>query len=555
MSRITAPTLSTRGVSFRLPDGRTLFRDLTLGFEGGLTALVGPNGSGKSTLLALLAGILAPTAGDVVHQGRVGFLPQRPDRAPGGRVVDLMGFGEPFDAMRRLEAGTATPGDLARDLDRVGDLWDLPARIERALARVGLPPFAPGRSLDHLSGGEITRLALAGLVAREPEILLLDEPTNHLDAPARGAIEVLLRDWTGVAVVVTHDRALLRRADRIVELGAGAEPHLVRGGLGTWEAARARREEASAEAVRRADEARRTARREAAEARERQARRNAGGARGARVENMPKILLGARQRQAEQTTGRVNRQASQAQADAEAVARRAREAHHARERVAFAPGPSGLEPFHELLALEGVGVGAAEAPLFGPVSARWVGPVRVGVVGPNGSGKTTFLRVVAGQQAPDRGRVTPGRGLAGTGRLRQLDQLAPSPGPGTVLDAFRRAHPAVPEARAREVLDAFLFPRTRVRTPAARLSEGERTRLWLACALGGPSTPALLLLDEPTNHLDLDAVQALEAILRSFDGGLIVASHDPDFLEALGVTDWVHLEARPDGPSGGWSGT
>jgi ATPase subunit of ABC transporter with duplicated ATPase domains len=516
-------------LTYARADGRALFHDLTLAVGRERTGLIGPNGAGKTTLLRLLAGELTPSSGAVHRTGVVAVLPQDFQPPPDAPLAVVLGIADRLAALRRLDAGQAAPADF----DVVGDDWDLPQRAAAVLARLGLGHLPLDRPVGAVSGGEATRVALAGLQLGHPDVLLLDEPTNHLDAASREALYTFVEEWPGGLLCVSHDRALLRRMDRIVELSSlGVQVY-----GGNYDGYRARRDAEDAAATRELDSARaavRVAEREAREIRERQAHRDAQGRRSAATANMPKILLGRRKRQAQATGARVRAVTEREVAERHERAAAARERVEERARPRFDLPSTTLPAGRTVLALENVTVrfpGAAR-PVLDDVSLRIVGPERVALVGPNGSGKTTLLDVAMGRRAPDSGTV---RRLP-DGEAAYLDQH----GVGldrtrSVLDGFRALHPRMDATAARYALARFLFSDAAALRPVGALSGGERLRASLACVLGGERPPSLLVLDEPTNHLDLDAMEALESALRVYDGAVLVVSHDAAFLEAIGV--------------------
>jgi ATPase subunit of ABC transporter with duplicated ATPase domains len=199
-------------LAYRTPDGRELFSGLTLSLGPEKVGLVGRNGSGKSTLLRIIQGELAPSAGSVAVGGRIGVLPQAFAPPPGAAVADILGAREGLDRIARIEAGAGTDEDLA-DAD-----WTLEPRIDAALAAVGLDGLSLKHDAATLSGGQMTRAALAGLLVAQPALLILDEPTNNLDEAGRRLLAEVLSGWRGGALVVSHERTLLRQMDRIVEL-------------------------------------------------------------------------------------------------------------------------------------------------------------------------------------------------------------------------------------------------------------------------------------------------------------------------------------------------
>lgn len=399
---MSAPFVTLDSLSYSTPDGRSLFQDLTLAFGAERTGLVGRNGVGKSTLARLVLGELRPSAGAVVVRGRVGVLRQSLVPPPDASVADLMGMAEPLARLGRVAAGEGTADDFA-EAD-----WTLEARLTTALADIGLDGLDLDRRAASLSGGQLTRASLAGLLAAEPDLLILDEPTNHLDAAARERVAEVLGRWKGGAIVISHDRGLLRRMDRLVELsGLGAQ--VFGGAYDLYAERKAQAEAAAARDL--ADAERRAARvaREVQVAAERKARRDATGKRSRTRGDQPKIMLDFRAERAEASGGRETRLAQRLAAEAaESLAAADARVERVR-RLAFGLPPSGLAAGKTVLAFEDVGFGYPGRPLLLKDRAlRIVGPERVAVSGSNGSGKTTLLRLAAGELAATSGRIVRG---------------------------------------------------------------------------------------------------------------------------------------------------
>ena len=518
------------GLSYRTPEGDALFEDLTLAFGAERTGLVGRNGVGKTTLIRLMLGELVPAGGSVVVRGRLGVLRQALAPPPGATLADLLSAREALARLARVEAGEGDETDFA-EAD-----WTLPARLDAALAQVGLDGLDLDRPAASLSGGQATRAALAGLLAAEPDLILLDEPTNNLDAEARELVAGALAAWKGGAIVVSHDRELLRQMDRIVELsGHGAKVY--GGNYDLYVERKAQEEAAAARDLENVERRLAQVGRDVQVARERKARRDAAGRRFAAKGTESRLFLDAQAERAESSAGREARLAARLQDQAADDLAEAQERVERLRKLDFALPPSGLASGKTVLALEDATFAYPdEAPVIRDFSLRIVGPERVAVTGPNGSGKTTLVKLAAGELAPTAGRVVLGARAALFDQKTEMLRAEE-----TLLEAFRRINPDASRNDAQAALARFLFRNTAAEKRIDTLSGGERLRAALACVLMSSAPPQLLILDEPTNHLDLDSIAAVEAALRGYDGAILVVTHDRDFLDAIEITREVRL--------------
>ncbi|WP_234715961.1 ABC-F family ATP-binding cassette domain-containing protein [Sphingopyxis macrogoltabida] len=526
---MSMPSITVSRLSWSTPDGRAVLSDLDLQFQPERVGIVGRNGVGKSTLLRLLTGELAPSAGHIAIDGSVAMLRQTVQVAADEQVADLFGARAGLALLRKAEAGRVSADEIA-DAD-----WTLEARLDEALANVGLP-VAPDTPLASLSGGQRTRAALAGAMFAGPDFLLLDEPTNNLDREGRDAVRALLAGWRGGALVVSHDRELLEGMDAIIEL-------TTLGGArygGGWSDYRARKdiEAAAAEAeLAGAEKELGRVRRQAQVTAERQARRDAGGRRKAARGDEPAILLGTLKRRAEESVGANRRLAERQRGEAEEQLSAARAKVEVVDPLSVGLPSTGLPSSRTVLSLDHVSAGyVAGRPVIDDVSLTIAGPERVAITGPNGSGKSTLLALVAGTLAPWSGRVhVPVPFALFDQRVSLLDPAL------SIADNFLARNPGTTNNACRAALARFRFRADAADRIAGTLSGGQMLRAGLACVLGAPVPPQLLVLDEPANHLDLDSLTAVETGLAAYDGALLVVSHDAAFLDAIGITREVMM--------------
>jgi ATPase subunit of ABC transporter with duplicated ATPase domains len=496
---------------------------------GDRIGIVGPNGIGKSTLLRVLAGLEQPDGGRVIRSGEVGYLPQEPETRPGESVLAYLarrtgvgGAEAEMDALAvRLGAEPELAAAYSDALDRFLALGgeDFEGRARAVLTDVGLGPRTE-QAMTTLSGGEAARTALAAILLARFDVFLLDEPTNNLDFAGLALLERFLDSLASGVVLVSHDRAFLDRSvTRVVEIEA--ETRRVHEYAGTWSEYEAARERARAQHSR--DYADYLDERERYTSLLRDRRTQAHQLGGAR-----KL---ARQ------TGGADRRATNA---LRAKVNQAKNHLERLDEVEKPWTPWRLQLDLPTAQLSGTLIAELSAAVvrrgsfqLGPVSFELHWGERVAVVGANGSGKTTLIGALIGSIPLDAGSRRAGSSVV-FGELTQArDRFA-----GVLLDDFAEASGLL-VGEARTLLAKFELGPDNVGRPAANLSPGERTRAGLALlAANGVNC---LVLDEPTNHLDLEAIEELETALETFDGALVVVTHDRRFLERLSVTRTIEL--------------
>jgi len=512
--------------SFAYPGTEILDGASLLIRPGDRLALLAPNGAGKSTVLRLLAGDMAADAGDVRVLGRasVAYLRQSQELSGAGTLLDALL--EPFADLQRLhDQLIATEAELhAGDpatLARYGEMqeryqhqggYDLEARVKRLMTDVGFAEADLARSVDTLSGGERGRLELAKVLAQKPDLLLLDEPTNHLDLAAIERLESFLSEYAGAFLLVSHDRAFIRAVCReIVELESGKFIRYASGYDKYVVERDARLERARAAYERQKEHVDKT---------EDFIRRNLAGQKTKQAQSRRKML---------EKLERLERPEDEWQ-------------HAGKIGLSFQTG--GDLGSKETIRAPKLTVGyPGVPPILRDVTANVYRGDKLGVVGPNGSGKSTLVKTLIGELAPQAGRVEIGTGV----RIGYFDQkLGTLDEDLSLIDEIRSVRADLSPEVIRQYLAKFRFfgddPFRQVRG----LSGGERSRLAMAKIMLFPRN--VLVLDEPTNHLDIPARETLEDALGSYQGTLIVVSHDRYFLDRvctrLLVIDGDRLEAH-----------
>ena len=552
---------------------RTLFDDLDLTVApGDVVGVVGVNGAGKSTLLRLLAGVDEPQAGTVTlnpGDAFVGWLPQEHERVPGETVAGYIGrrtgcaqataemdaaaaaLGETDPAPRADGLDAADGYSLALERWLASGAADLDDRLPQVLADLGLgtasETTAPGRAVDGttasvgpqslmtgLSGGQAARVGLAALLLSRFDVALLDEPTNDLDLDGLERLERFVQGQRGGVVLVSHDREFLARCvTKVLELDlAQASNRVFGGGYDSYL------------------EERETARRHAREAYDDFADKKAdlvGRARTQREWSSQGVRNAMKKAP---DNDKIRRKASAESSEKQAQKVRQMESRIARLdevdeprkewqlefTIGAAPRSSGV-----VSTLSGAvfrqGDPAAGEFVLGPVSLQVAGGDRIGITGPNGAGKSTLLRGLLGRQRPTEGTASLGASVA-VGEIDQARALLAGDEP--LADAFEALVPEWPQAEVRTLLAKFGLKADHVSRPVDELSPGERTRAGLALLQARGVN--VLVLDEPTNHLDLAAIEQLEQALESYEGTLLLVTHDRRMLETVRIDRHLRVE-------------
>ncbi len=500
------------GVSKTVPPNRTIIKDISLSFfPGAKIGVLGLNGSGKSTVLRIMAGVDQDFDGEARPQPgiRIGFLPQEPELDDDKSVREVveegvaeissllekfdevsMKFAEPMDD-EQMNALLQEQADLQEAIE-AGNGWELERTLEIAADALRLPPWDD--KIVHLSGGERRRVALCRLLLASPDLLLLDEPTNHLDAESVAWLERFLTEFTGTVVAVTHDRYFLdNAAEWILELDRG---HGIpwKGNYSSWLEQKDKR----LEHEQRSEQAHRRAIREELEW----------------VRSNPK--------------GRRAKSKARLQRFEELSSREYQKQNETRE-IYIPPGPRLGD---QVIEVENLNKGYGDRLLISNLSFSLPRGGIVGVIGGNGTGKSTLFKMLTGVEQPDSGSITIGASV----ELAYVDQSRDSlDGEKTVWEEISDGSEMVSVGRfkmpSRAYVSRFNFRGSDQQKRVKDLSGGERNRVHLAKLIRSGGN--VLLLDEPTNDLDVGTLRALEEALLEFPGCAMVISHDRWFLDRI----------------------
>lgn len=516
-------------VMYSHADKELLFQNISFRVQGGgKVALIGNNGSGKSTLLRMIAGDLQPVSGEIIVSEKPYYIPQHMGQFDSWTVAEALRVERKIEALYAILGGSVD----VESFTILGDDWDIEERSRSALEYWGLLNVKLDQKMSSLSGGEKTKVFLAGIQVHSPGVILLDEPTNHLDRGSREKLYDLICRESATVLVVSHDRVLLNLLSTVLELERKGIVHYG----GNYDFYREQKEihlNALREQVEEKQKELRLAKKIAKDAAERQQKREVRGEKQSLKKGIPRIMMNTLKNKAEKSTSHL-REVHEGKIDAVSMTlSESRAALPGVEQMKVDFNPSQLHKGKNLVTARGVNFSYGVELLWEQALCFEIkSGERVGLDGKNGSGKTTLLKLLLGQLKPTEGvlsRVDFKYVYVDQECSLLRDNL-------TVYEQVERFNEQnIPEHELKMRLNRFLFPWEVWDKPCCKLSGGERMRLVLCCLMIGNNTPDVFVLDEPTNNLDILNIEIITSTIKDYRGTVIVVSHDRSFMNEIGV--------------------
>ena len=520
-----------KDLSYTHTDKEVLFSNLNLIINSGeKTALTGNNGCGKSTLMRILAGEASPGTGSVHCSGHLYYVPQHFGQYDDRTVAQVLGIDRKLTALHAILNGDTAEEHFAR----LDNDWNIEERTQAVLHAWHLNGISLLRPLEGLSGGEKTRLFLAGMELKEPDTLLLDEPTNHLDTAGRKRLYDFVHRTSATVLVISHDRTLLNLLPAICELS--------RNGLacygGNYDFYKEQKEvhrNALQQQLEEKEKALRLARKTAREMEERKARQNTRGEKASIKKGIPRILLGGLKNHAENSSSKLSNVHAEKTDKIQQEITNLKGSLPQTNKLKTDFNASALHIGKILVTSQNINFHYPDSNTnlwTVPLSFQLRSGNRFCIKGDNGSGKTTLLKLITGELTPTGGTIE----RADFTYIYLDQEYSLIQNEYTVseqAEAFNLRH--LPEHETKTILNRYLFPQDVWNKPCSKLSGGEKMRLAFCCLMIADNTPDLFILDEPTNNLDIESIEIITATIRNYQGTVLAVSHDRDFLKETGI--------------------
>ena len=542
-------SISIQQISYIHPDKEVLFSDLNFAIsKGQKLGLVGNNGCGKSTLLQIIAGQLSPSSGVIVRLDDLYYIPQHFGQYDSLTIAQALQIERKQQALHAILSGDASNENFVI----LDDDWNIEERSIAALDLWGLGQFTLSYPMNLLSGGEKTRVFLAGMDIHHPSVILMDEPTNHLDSSGRQRLYDWVEKCRSTLLVVSHDRTLLNLLPEICEL----EKHQINYYGGNYEFYKEQKtlmQEALQQRIEEKEKALRIARKVARETAERRDKQNVRGEKNNIKKGVPRIVLNALQGKSEKSTSKLN---STHQEKAEKLT-----GERNQLRSSLSPTAILKTDFNSSSLHTGKILVTAKEINFGyhpnsdsndiqdngdfklqlwqpPISFQLKSGDRLRIEGVNGSGKTTLLKLITGQLQPQEGNLT--RMEFTYVYLNQEYSIIDDR--NSILEqAYAFNNRNLPEHEIKIILNRYLFPASEWDKSCRKLSGGEKMRLAFCRLMISNNTPDMFILDEPTNNLDIQSIEIITATIKNYTGTVIAISHDDYFIQEIGIEQRILL--------------
>ncbi|MFD2521799.1 ABC-F family ATP-binding cassette domain-containing protein [Emticicia soli] len=525
-----------KSLSYIHSDRETLFQHISFAIaKGNKASLVGNNGTGKSTLLQIIAGQLQASAGDVSMAEKPYYVPQHLGQYDTYTIAQALGIEQKLNAYEAILKGDAS----VENFTLLNDDWTIEERVQNAFAYWHLQHLSLRQPMHLLSGGEKTKVFLAGILIHEPTIILLDEPSNHLDAQSRELLYEFIRRSKETLLLVSHDRTLLNLLDLTLELSkTGVEAF-----GGNYDFYKTQKEGKLEALEAQLDEKEKTLKqvqqkaRELAEQRQRQEIR--GKANGLK-QNLPKIVAGNLKSKAEISTAKAKEVQQDKMNEIAGSLRQIRTQIQEQQVLKLDLRKSGLHKGKILVDAKDINYGYERSLLWqAPLSFQLRSGDRIRIEGNNGTGKTTLLKLITGMLEPTQGDI-----YIEKFKYLYVDQhYSVIDNKLTVFEQtqlFNERH--LPEHELKMLLHYHQFPREVWDRKCVGLSGGEKMKLLLCCLAISNNTPDMLMLDEPTNNLDIYSQEVLTQAIKDFNGTILVIAHDQQFISEIGIEQRLVLQ-------------